>query len=292
MYSYRELLSEGEKRLNAAGIREAKVDAWLLFAGTTGMTRTSFLMRDREEAPEAAAGRFFEKIGRRALREPVQYIQGTAPFMGYDFLVNENVLIPRMDTEVLAEEAVNLAKRFCIDRPRKTAIDVLDMCTGSGCIIESLYKLLMEQGFMIHGAASDISPEALWVARENAKRLGADIEFFQGDLFENVTGKYELILSNPPYIRSGVIAGLEPEVKDHEPLLALDGMEDGLHFYRRIIAGAGEYLEEGGYLLLEIGYDQGLEVSRLLKAAGYEEVRIIKDLAGLDRVAEARKKRD
>ena len=286
-YTNRELLFEGRRRLEAANIADADVDAWILFAGTTGLDRTAYFMQGGEKVKPETAERYFEKIGRRTDREPVQYIEGTAPFMGYDFEVNENVLIPRTDTEVLVEEALKAAARLCRERLHGTSVRVLDMCTGSGCIIESLYLNLNRDGYVIEACASDISEKALETAKRNAERLGADVKFCQGNLFEKVEGTFNMILSNPPYIRSDVIEGLEPEVKDYEPKLALDGTDDGLYFYREITAKAGEYLEDGGILMFEIGYDQGMEVSRMCRDNGYTDVKVIKDLAGLDRVVSA-----
>lgn len=286
-YTNRELLREGQERLRAAGIAEADVDAWILFAGTTGLDRTAYFMQGNEKVNPELAVKYFDKIGRRTDREPVQYIEGTAPFMGYDFEVNENVLIPRMDTEILVAEAVRAASKMCLERLHGTSVRVLDMCTGSGCIIESLYLTLKKDGYVIDACASDISGAALETAKRNAGRLGADVKFCRGNLFENVEGKFNMILSNPPYIRSDVIDGLEPEVKDYEPKLALDGTQDGLYFYREITAQAGEYLHDGGILMFEIGYDQGMEVSRMCCDNGYTDVKIIKDFAGLDRVVTA-----
>ena len=286
-YTNRELLREGQERLRAAGIAEADVDAWILFAGTTGLDRTAYFMQGNEKVQPELAERYFEKIGRRTDREPVQYIEGTAPFMGYDFEVDENVLIPRMDTEILVAEAVKAGTKLCRERIHGTSVRVLDMCTGSGCIIESLYLSLKKDGYLIEACAADISEKALEVAEKNAERLGADVKFFKGNLFEKVDGAFNMILSNPPYIRSDVIAGLEPEVKDYEPKTALDGMQDGLYFYREITEHAGEYLIDGGILMLEIGYDQGMEVSRMCRDNGYTDIKIIKDFAGLDRVVSA-----
>ena len=176
---------------------------------------------------------------------------------------------------------------------------VLDLCTGSGCIAVSLAKLgpdgaesqiPEEAGHVgVQIDATDISEAALAVARRNAKRNHAAVRLIQGDLFENVSGPYDMIVSNPPYIRTGVIAELDEEVRLHEPQLALDGHKDGLYFYRRIAGESGAYLKDGGFLLLEIGYDQSEAVEALLREAGFEEIRTVKDLAGLDRVVCARK---
>ncbi len=286
-YTNRELLKQGSERLKAAGIAEADNDAWLLFSAATGMSRTDYFMRSTDAVPAGAEALYLEKLKRREAHEPVQYIEGTAPFMGYEFVVNENVLIPRMDTEILVSEALKLAEIMYADRLRGTDFNILDMCTGSGCIAQSIYLILKKDGCETIVTAVDISDRALEVAKLNADRLGADISFIQSDLFEKVSGSFSMILSNPPYIRTDVIADLEPEVKEHEPVLALDGTEDGLYFYRRITQQAWDYLEKGGVLMYEIGYDQAMEVSDMLAVKGYTDIRVIKDFAGLDRVVTA-----
>lgn len=286
-YTNRELLKHGSERLKAAGITEADNDAWLLFSAATGMSRTDYFMRSTDAVPADAAALYLRKLERREAHEPVQYIEGTAPFMGYEFVVNENVLIPRMDTEILVSEALKLAEIMYADRLRGTDFNILDMCTGSGCIAQSVYLMLKKTGCETMVTAVDISDKALEVAKLNAGRLGADISFIQSDLFENVSGSFSMILSNPPYIRTDVIADLEPEVKEHEPVLALDGTEDGLYFYRRITQRAWDFLEKGGVLMYEIGYDQAMEVSDMLAVKGYTDIRVIKDFAGLDRVVTA-----
>ena len=286
-YTNRELLKQGSERLKAAGIAEADNDAWLLFSAATGMSRTDYFMRSTDAVPAGAEALYLEKLKRREAHEPVQYIEGTAPFMGYEFVVNENVLIPRMDTEILVSEALKLAEIMYADRLRGTDFNILDMCTGSGCIAQSIYLILKKDGCKTIVTAVDISDRALEVAKLNADRLGADISFIQSDLFEKVSGSFSMILSNPPYIRTDVIADLEPEVKEHEPVLALDGTEDGLYFYRRITQQAWDYLEKGGVLMYEIGYDQAMEVSDMLAVKGYTDIRVIKDFAGLDRVVTA-----
>ena len=163
------------------------------------------------------------------------------------------------------------------------------MCTGSGCIAQSTYLLLKNEGCTVEADAVDISEQALEVAGINASRLGAQVKLIRGNLFENVDNKYSMILSNPPYIRTDVIADLEPEVREHEPMLALDGTADGLYFYREITDKAWEYLENNGILMYEIGYDQALEVSDMLRQKGYTDIAVIKDFAGLDRVVAAKR---
>lgn len=288
-YTNRELLKEGSMQLRAAGITEADTDAWLLFSACMGLNRTEYLMRSDAVVPDDKAEEYIGKLKRRAGREPVQYIEETAPFMGFDFYVNENVLIPRMDTEILVSEAIKRARIMFSQRQHDVNFRILDMCTGSGCIAQSTYLLLKNEGCTVEVDAVDISEKALEVAGINASRLGAQVKLIRGNLFENVDNKYSMILSNPPYIRTDVIADLEPEVREHEPMLALDGTADGLYFYREITDKAWEYLENNGILMYEIGYDQALEVSDMLRQKGYTDIAVIKDFAGLDRVVAAKR---
>ena len=216
-------------------------------------------------------------LRKRAEHVPLQYIVGEAEFMGLKFKVNSNVLIPRQDTETLVEEALRVAK---------PGMRVLDLCTGSGCIIISLAKNVAD----ISCTGSDISKQALLVAKENAKANEVEVEWERSDLFENISGTFDLIVSNPPYIPTGEIPGLMPEVRDFEPVDALDGKEDGLYFYRIITEKSPEYLTSDGYLYFEIGYDQGEAVSAMMRQCGYTQVEVIKDLAGNDRVVKGRKK--
>lgn len=276
-------------QLRAAGITEADTDAWLLFSACMGLNRTEYLMRSDAVVPDDKAEEYLGKLKRRARREPVQYIEETAPFMGFDFYVNENVLIPRMDTEILVSEAIKRARIMFSQRQHDVNFRILDMCTGSGCIAQSTYLLLKNEGCTVEVDAVDISEKALEVAGINASRLGAQVKLIRGNLFENVDNKYSMILSNPPYIRTDVIADLEPEVREHEPMLALDGTADGLYFYREITDKAWEYLENNGILMYEIGYDQALEVSDMLRQKGYTDIAVIKDFAGLDRVVAAKR---
>ena len=276
-------------QLRAAGITEADTDAWLLFSACMGLNRTEYLMRSDAVVPDDKAEEYLGKLKRRAGREPVQYIEETAPFMGFDFYVNENVLIPRMDTEILVSEAIKRARIMFSQRQHDVNFRILDMCTGSGCIAQSTYLLLKNEGCTVEVDAVDISEQALEVAGINASRLGAQVKLIRGNLFENVDNKYSMILSNPPYIRTDVIADLEPEVREHEPMLALDGTADGLYFYREITDKAWEYLENNGILMYEIGYDQALEVSDMLRQKGYTDIAVIKDFAGLDRVVAAKR---
>ncbi len=273
--TYREVFEKGEKALAEAGIEteEAALDARLLLEYVCGTSRSDLLAHgDREVAPEDM--RLYEELtARRRERIPLQQITGQQSFMGLEFTVNEHVLIPRQDTEILVEEVL---------KNLHDGMRVLDMCTGSGCILISLLHYSND----CTGVGADISGEALQVAEENKTRLlgtGGAV-FLQSDLFENVEGQFDILVSNPPYIPSAVIETLMPEVRDHEPRQALDGAGDGLFFYRRITAESGGYLSGGGMLFFEIGYDQAEAVSRLMEEAGFLEINVVKDYAGLDRV--------
>ena len=267
----REAYALGKNLLKTAEIEEYETDAWLLLEGALGCTRNDLFMRPEMEISKEQESLFKEYLQKRQKRIPLQQILGVQYFCGLPFRVTEDVLCPRQDTEVLVEEAL---KRL------KPGAKILDLCTGSGCILLSL--LYLKKG--CQGTGSDLSGKALDVARFNAKNLGIDCELIQGDLFENIKERFDMIVSNPPYIATREIEALMPEVRDHEPRMALDGMEDGLYFYRKIIGSASDYLKEDGWLMFEIGYDQGEAVGTMMKQEGFHQVQVIKDLAGLDRV--------
>lgn len=271
-----------EEVFEKAGIKEAGNDAFLLLCDCAKLTPTSFLLKKNEELPQEVFSAFEKAVRLRESRLPLQHITGEQVFMGFPMKVTKDVLIPRFDTEVLVEEVLHLLGNLTKEgrQPR-----VLDMCTGSGCIIISLKKLC--PGIVACG--SDVSEKALKVAEENAASNGAEVDFYCSNLFEKLPGQFELIVSNPPYIKTKVIDTLDEEVRRHEPMLALDGKEDGLFFYREIIDKAKERLSDNGCLCFEIGHDQGEEVSLLLRHAGYEGICVKKDLAGMDRVVIARK---
>ena len=274
-----EWLRKASASLESAGIADAESDAWLMFSHVTGMSRMEYTLdRDKCLSDEEICS-LAKMLEKRNQHIPVQQITGEAWFMGSPFFVNENVLIPRMDTEVLVEAVLTRLPAVPVTENGKRR--VLDMCTGSGCILLSLLK--EEKGLL--GTGADISEKALLVARENAHRLECEAQFIFSDLWENIEDTYEIIVSNPPYIVRNVISTLDTEVKDHEPVLALDGGEDGLDFYRKIVADTHRHLVPGGLLAFEIGYDQGQALTALLKKAGYRNIEILKDLAGLDRVA-------
>ena len=274
----KEIREETARRLREAGIEDFEYETWMLLEWKLGVDRTEYFMRPDAEVPRERQEALESMLREREKRIPLQYLMGNCEFMGYSFSVDERVLIPRQDTECLVELAVDQMRQS--PEPRR----VLDLCTGSGCIGVSV-KLLCPQAQVV---LSDVSEGALAVAAENARRLGVPVDVVQGDLFENVQGTFDYILSNPPYIPSEVIDGLMPEVRDHEPRLALDGTADGLHFYRRIIREATGYLRSGGRLLFEIGQEQGAALLALLQEAGYAETEIRQDLAGNDRIAVGR----
>lgn len=273
----REAYQRGEVLLTEAGITDARLDAWYLLEHVSGVSRAMYYTMPDKILTEVQEKQYIGFVEKRAQRIPLQHLTGTQEFMGLEFRVNEHVLIPRQDTEVLVETALEVCRK-----EQMGEIRLLDMCTGSGCILLSLLHELKPR--TVTGVGVDLSKEALCVAERNAEKLKIDAEFLESDLFENVKGTYDVIVSNPPYIRTSVIETLQEEVKDHDPYLALDGKEDGLYFYRRIIEQAPAYLKKKGWLLFEIGSDQGEDVKNLMEQAGYTGVSVKKDLAGLDRV--------
>lgn len=289
IFTLRQIIETGTARLEEAGVGEAALDAWYLFEYCTGISRAAYYGEPDRPLEEALIEQYMEYIRLRGRRIPLQHITGEQEFMGYPFYVNEHVLIPRQDTETLAEEAVKIL------RAKGSGARVLDMCTGSGCILLSLMRLCPQ----IDGTGCDISKEALKVAKRNAARLGVNADWIQSDLFEELSSVrlscesadsaegrtgYDVIVSNPPYIRTAEIETLQDEVRLHDPRIALDGREDGLYFYRRIIEDSVSYIKDGGKLLFEIGCGQGKDVTELMQQHGYESVTVKKDLSGLDRV--------
>lgn len=274
--TYRECYEQGCRTLQAAGIEEAALDARLLLEAVCGTDRNDLLVHGEQPVAPEAEEKYLNWIRQRAEHIPLQQLTGEQGFMGLTFSVNEHVLIPRQDTEILVEEVL---------KELHDGMRVLDMCTGSGCILLSLLHYSND----CEGLGVDLSAEALEVAGRNVLKVltpekAEHAHFLQSDLFEKVEGKFEIIVSNPPYIASAEVEKLMPEVRDHEPRMALDGTEDGLYFYRRIIEEAGKYLVSSGMLFFEIGYDQGQAVSELMRTEGYCDVQVVQDYAGLDRV--------
>lgn len=269
---YQEIYRQGVSALEKAGIEEAALDARLLLEEVCGTDRTVLHAHGDRKVTGPEEKQYLGKIKERAKRIPLQHILGKTEFMGLTFLVDENVLCPRQDTEILVEEVL----KYLHDGMR-----ILDIGTGSGCILLSLLHYSND----CQGVGADISEKALETAKRNAAGLAEEhASFVKSDLFENIEGKFEIIVSNPPYIRDGEIDGLMPEVREHEPHLALSGGEDGLVFYRKITEKAREYLPGGGMLFYEIGWNQGEAVKNMMEAAGFEEVEIARDFSGLDRV--------
>lgn len=276
--SYRACYQSGVKRLRLAGVPEPETNARLLLEFVCGTNYNTLLAHgDREVSREKEAA-YEALIKRREKREPLQLLTGEQVFCGLTFQVNRHVLIPRQDTEILVEYAL---KRL------QSGMKLLDMCTGSGCILISLLAMTEK----VCGTGVDISKEALLTAEKNSRRLLPEEKqpaWVQGDLFSALQGRFDMIVSNPPYIPSKEISFLMPEVRDFEPVSALDGGGDGLVFYEKIVRQSQIHLTENGWLVFEIGCSQGEAVSGLLKAAGFAEVEVIKDYAGLDRVAAGR----
>lgn len=265
-------LNYGRNLLKEAGVLNYQLDAWYLMEYACKMNKSEYYLRGFDEIEDEKFQEYELLLKKRGERVPLQYITGAQEFMGLNFKVNSHVLIPRQDTETLVEEALKILK---------PGMEVLDLCTGTGCIIISLLK---HAGTEIKGTASDISKQALLIAKENARNNQVEAEWVRSDLFQNITGTFDLIISNPPYIPTGTISKLMPEVKNFEPLEALDGSEDGLMFYRKMIPESLKFIKPGGYLYFEIGYDQGKKVSFLMEKHGFCNVKVVKDLAGSDRV--------
>ncbi|MCD8133612.1 MAG: peptide chain release factor N(5)-glutamine methyltransferase [Clostridiales bacterium] len=278
--TYRSARSWAADQLREAGIENEISESEFLLEYACGVDLNFYLLHQTDEMPPEQYPVFRDLLEKRCRRIPLQYLTGEQEFMGLPFFVDGHVLIPRQDTELLVEEALRLLKDT-----EKHKMRVLDLCTGSGCIAVSLKKFCPE----IAVTASDISAEALCMARKNAERNDTDVLFVRSDLFSDLTERFHMIVSNPPYIPTDIIPTLMPEVRVHEPWQALDGSADGLFFYRKILEEADRYLFPGGRLLVEIGYDQGGAVSELMREKGYTEIEAVPDLQGLDRVVKGRR---
>lgn len=293
----KEMLTMGEKQLMDSDIADATRDCKILYCYMMDIPFSKIILEYQNMLQDRLCEKYFELIDRRSSGEPVQYIMESQEFMGLEFIVNENVLIPRQDTETLVEDALEIINTGTLrgedmDVKRKEW-DILDLCTGSGAIGVSLARIANK----VNVTCSDISEGAIKVAKENAQKHGVakSVKFEQGDLFKPFSKhfrkqKFDMIISNPPYIKSSVIPTLQKEVCEHEPLSALDGGESGLDFYERIVSGVGSHLRKSGVLLLEIGHDQGEAVSGLLSRNGeFTSIRVLKDLANRDRIVFAKK---
>ena len=289
------LVKEGEYQLSKAFCMDPKLDAQELYCYLTGLDKVSLFLKAEEEVDPETEEKYMELIRRRAERIPLQHITGVQEFMGYTFKVNPHVLIPRQDTETLVTEAAKTIQStpreklsFFEKLKGRKEWDVLDLCCGSGAVGISLAKICSN----VKVTATDISAEAVETAEANAEDLRVKVRFLTGDMFEPVKGrKFDMIVSNPPYIRTNMISILQEEVKDHEPLNALDGGRDGLDFYRTIVEKAADFLKPEGFLLVEIGHDQGEDLRKMLKDSGkYSPAVVIKDLPGRDRVVKCKLK--
>ena len=273
--TYYEAVHKALRCLEKHQVPDADIDALLLLQSVCGITRARYYACAGDTIPERDCARYMELVDLRSQRIPLQHLTGEQEFMGLSFHVCEDVLSPRQDTEILVEEAL---KRV---RPGDR---ILDLCTGSGCILISLLKL----GKDLEGTGSDLSRKALRIARENADRNQVEASFICSDLYAEISDlPFDMIVSNPPYVESAVCETLDPRVRDWEPRLALDGGESGLDFYERYLADAMNLLKPGGSVHFEIGESQGAALRRLMLDFGFEEISIGKDLSGRDRYASA-----
>lgn len=272
----RDFVKENTDKLDAAGITDASVDIWLLLEHFADIKKSDYFANQDTTITKVVAEQIEEAVEKRANHIPVQHIIGQTEFMGLTFKVNDKVLVPRLDTEILVDEVV----KYVGDDFAK----ILDMCTGSGCIAITVSDMC--DNATVVGA--DISKDAIDIAEDNNKLNQTDVTFIESDLFENVEGLFDVVVSNPPYIKTEEIENLQEEVKLYDPKLALDGGESGLDFYQRIIKDSKDYLKANGMIFFEIGFDQAEEVSNILKENGYHDIVVKKDLSGLDRVVMAR----
>lgn len=296
----RVLLAQAAAKLTEAGVPDPDTDARYLYRFASGLSNAELFAHMADEAKKDVTEKFLAFVEQRAGRVPLQHILGSWEFMGREFYTSPKALIPRSETELLVEMVASFLPSFfssCEMGEALTAgktdgktVRLLDIGTGTGCIPLSLLTLTKEGRLYAEGV--DLSEEALSLAEENRERFGFskdEMVFFKSDLFSEVTGQYDVIVSNPPYIPERVIPELEPEVRDHDPKMALVGGEDGLFFYRKIVEEARVYLREGGMLFFEIGYDEAQTVTAMMEK-DFCEITIKKDLAGLDRIAYGRKK--
>lgn len=278
--TYRELYEEGRRILEQAGLPDAALDARFLLEEVCGTNLQTLLVFPEKKVTEEEVNQYRAFVQRRKDREPTAMILGEWDFMGLTFRLNKSTLIPEQDTEVLVETALEELKRR---GPGEAPLRILDLCTGSGCILLSLLHELRNAC----GLGTDLSEEALEAARENAVRLGLQerAAFRQGDLWEPVGDeRFDLIISNPPYVPTDVIPTLEPEVRCGEPYAALDGGEDGLVFYRRILKEAAGHLKPSGIIIVESGFDEAAQIAALMQDQKLRGIRTVKDYGGLDRV--------
>lgn len=276
----KELILYGTKKIKEENIENANLQSKILLSELLNEPKEYLIINQDEEIKVKTEKEFKKNIEKIVNGYPIQYIIKKQEFMKLNFYVDENVLIPQPDTEILVEKVINICKEL-------ENVKILDMCTGSGAIAISLAKYIENSVVM----ASDISENALEVAKKNAKENEVEINFLKSDMFNEFSNiKFDVIVSNPPYIEKDVIKSLSKQVK-YEPHIALDGGKDGLYFYKILTEDAYKFLNKNGYLCLEIGYNQKQSVTKLLNATNkYEEIYCIKDLANNDRVIIAKKK--
>ena len=270
-----ELLKEGKRILIENNIEDANIIARILLEFVLKINRNEIFLKQEQEVKIESEEKYRLNIEKIVQGVPLQYITNSQEFMGLSFYVNENVLIPQPDTEILVEEVIKIVSK-------ENKMNILDICTGSGCIGISLANAVPNAKITM----SDISKNAIETAKKNAKENDVieRIEFIESDMFENIKGKFDIIVSNPPYIETDVINTLSKQVQN-EPIIALDGGEDGLVFYKILINEAPNFLKDNGYLCMEIGYDQKEKVIELAKQKGvFSKIEEVKDLSGNDRV--------
>ena len=283
---YLELARQGQLELFKAGVANYDFDAWVLIEKICKISRTEYFLKMHDTVDEADVDSFFAAIERRKAHYPLQYIVGEWEFMGLPFIVNEGVLIPRSDTEIIAEKAVNILTT--VFEKHEGKIKVLDLCCGTGCVGISIAKMCPNTIV----TCSDISKDAIDICNKNvALNNATNVKVVESDLFENIDEKFNMVVCNPPYIPTKVIDTLMPEVRDHEPRLALDGDSDGLKFYRQIIEELKQHLEYDGYIVFEIGTEQAEDVKEMLREKAYSDIEVLKDLPGLDRAVVAVRRR-
>lgn len=307
----KDVLDELKLKFRKKDIDTFLLDAQLIIMDVMDISRAQLLASSDMKISEEQYDKISAMAQLRLKYMPMQYILGHCEFMGIEFYVNEHTLIPRGDTEILVEQAIAtinysgfnygpqetnagtnvagydfFARKICSDfgLQDENKCSVLDIGTGSGAIAVSIAKYTDAEV-----TAVDISEKALEIAEKNAEYNNVSVKFIKSDLFENIEGRFDIIVSNPPYIETDVITTLEPQVKDYEPHSALDGGEDGLYFYKKIVQNCHKYLNDGGYLMFEIGYNQGKALVQILENADFSDIEIKKDLAGLDRLVIAKK---
>ena len=273
MNKIKNVLTKYKTILKEKGFDTYSLDVEVLLMEVTGFDKTKLYINTDYELTDSQFKKFENLFNRRLKNEPIAYIIGKCEFMGLMFMLNNDTLIPRPDTEILVEKAINIIN----ENNFKTALDI---GTGSGAIAISLAKYCN-----INVDAVDINENALKMATQNSSLNNIkNVNFIQSDVFENVDKKYNIIVSNPPYIQTELIQTLDKNVKDYEPIRALDGGEDGLYFYKKITKDAKKYLLDDGYLMYEIGHDQAQDVKKIMEQNNFFNINVLKDLAGLDRV--------